>query len=46
MNSHDFGVDVSVVVSAGKAVTARDGSRKVASEAWLADGSSADGAFQ
>jgi len=33
-------------LSASKAVTARGGSRKVASEAWLADGPSADGAFQ
>ena len=32
--------------SASKAVTARGGSRKVASETWLADGPSADGAFQ
>ena len=36
----------SIGVSASKAVTARGGSRRVASEAWLADGPSADGAFQ
>ena len=29
----------------GNTVTARGGSRKVASETWLADGPSADGAF-
>ena len=33
-------------MSVSKAVTARCGSRKVASETWLADGASADGAFQ
>ena len=38
------GDDALLHLSASKAVTARGGSRKVASETWLADGPSADGA--